>query len=282
MLNNRIIQFFVICAFFFLANIGSVSAASNYKCRCYKAIGDVTYTSEIVLENADQCNQHCSNTPTNKAFSFDFKANQPTTKAPGAAVSAAHTCSCNAGSVYTSAINNSITTSEAACIATCRSGGSTLYSYDNTLPFKSVPAAASTPGNGAIADNKIPGASVDDSSGLVKCGRPGGKMCTLCDLIQGMNDIIQYLMKLAIGVALLAITIGGVMYVVSAGNSGMTEMGKNAMKNAAVGFVIIFSAYLLINTTMMYLGTKKNAAGEATFGMAITSWGRFECTAKTR
>jgi hypothetical protein len=139
------------------------------------------------------------------------------------------------------------------------------------------------PGGGAIVDDSIPGVSVDEGTGLITCGRPGGRMCTLCDLIKGMNDIIHYLMNIAIGAALLIVTIGGVMYIISAGDSGMVEKGKSAMKNAAIGFVIIFTGYLIINTTIDYLGTKKDpVTGKATFGMNITSWGNFDCTAQDR
>ena len=129
-----------------------------------------------------------------------------------------------------------------------------------------------------IQNNNIPGTSVA-SSGIVQCGRPGGHMCTLCDLIAGFNRVIHYVMEIAIGVALLAMAIGGVLYVVSAGESAMMEMAKSAITNAAIGFVIVFAAFLIVNTTISYLGAIKNAAGEPTLGLAITSWGQFNCTA---
>lgn len=119
------------------------------------------------------------------------------------------------------------------------------------------------------------------NAALVTCGT-GSSMCTLCDMIKGMNIIIKFLMNLAVGVALLAFAIGGVMYVISAGEKGMIEMGKSAMKNAAKGFVIIFAGYLIINMTISYLGAKTDINGNPTFGMNITSWGNFECTARSR
>lgn len=109
------------------------------------------------------------------------------------------------------------------------------------------------------------------NAALVTCGT-GQDMCTLCDLIAGMNRIIQYLMKLAIGVALLAMTIGGVMYVVSAGDKGFADKAKGAITNAAWGFVIIFAGWLIINTTITYLGTYTNLGIQG-----VGSWGNFEC-----
>lgn len=150
---------------------------------------------------------------------------------------------------------------------------------DYEMP-QSTPKVPETP-VGAQADDLVPGIQ-DDPSGIIQCGRPGQRMCTLCDLIKGINTVIQYIMKIAIGIAILAITIGGVMYVVSAGDSGLIEMAKTTMKNAVIGFVLVFAAFLIINTTMQYLGTKKNAQGEPTFGFNITSWGQFDCTAGSR
>lgn len=136
-------------------------------------------------------------------------------------------------------------------------------------------------GAGQMMDNTVPGTTTNNT-GIITCGRPGQEMCTLCDLIKGMNTIIQYLMKLAIGVALLAMSIGGVMYIVSAGDSDLIKQAKSTMKNAAIGFVIIFAAFLIIDTTINYIGAKKNAAGASTFGMNIVSWGKFDCNARAR
>jgi hypothetical protein len=147
--------------------------------------------------------------------------------------------------------------------------------------YKVQPVAKSQSGP-QIQDYIVPGTSIAPNDGIVKCGRPGQPMCTLCHLIAGFNVIIQYIMKIAIGVALLALAIGGVMYVISAGESAMMEMAKTTIANAAIGFVIVFAAFLIVNTSMQYLGTIKNAAGEPTLGINITSWGNFDCTTVQR
>jgi hypothetical protein len=144
---------------------------------------------------------------------------------------------------------------------------------------RSTNSVTNTPGP-AISSPLIPGAPGPESE-LIKCGRPGQNMCTLCDLIAGMNNIIKYLMKIAVGVALLAITIGGVMYIISASDSGLVDTAKSTIKNAAIGFALIFAAYLIVNTTISYIGARTNDAGQSTFGMKITSWGAFDCTENT-
>lgn len=131
---------------------------------------------------------------------------------------------------------------------------------------------------GFVVYNFAAVSSAQAANGIITCGR-GQNMCTLCDLIGGMNNIIQYLMRISIGVALLAMAVGGVMYIVSAGDGDLIKSAKGTMTNAAKGFVIIFTAFLIINTTINYIGSKKNASGVATFGMNITSWGKFDCSA---
>lgn len=140
------------------------------------------------------------------------------------------------------------------------SGISTDTSF---YPLPSGPAGAQ------MTDKKVPGRTTDNS-GIIQCGRPGQHMCTLCDIIRGMNIIIQYIMKIAIGIALLAIAIGGILYVVSAGDSGMMDMAKKAITNALIGFVIIFGSYLIVNTTIVYLGTRSDLGIRA-------EWGTFDC-----
>ncbi len=123
----------------------------------------------------------------------------------------------------------------------------------------------------------LPLTRIEAAESIVSCGRSDQSMCTLCDIIKGMNIIIKYLMQISIGVALLAITIGGVMYIISPADKGMVEMGKKAMTNAFIGFALIFAGYLIINTTIQYIGTRP--------GMGVKSanstflWSNFDCSA---
>ena len=86
-------------------------------------------------------------------------------------------------------------------------------------------------------------------------------------------DIIDYIMKIAIGVALVGIAIGGVLYTISAGDSGAAEKAKTTIKNALIGFIIVFSAWLIVNTTISAIGARKD------LGINVTGWGEFDCNA---
>ena len=125
------------------------------------------------------------------------------------------------------------------------------------------------PGSETMTNSPIPGTT--DAGGIVPCGRGGQNMCTLCDLIRGLNVIIQYIMKIAIGVSLLAIAIGGILYTISAGESAAMEKAKSTIKSAIFGFVIILAAWLIINTAISALGANID------LGIGVTGWGEFKC-----
>lgn len=133
---------------------------------------------------------------------------------------------------------------------------------------------------GQITDNIVPGSiAPGEESQFIKCGRAGQRMCTLCDLILGLNDVIRFIMRVSIGIGILAFTAAGVMYIVSAGDPGLKGTANTTMKNAVIGFVVILASWLIVNTVILSLGSKTDAQGNATFGMKITGWGKFECAA---
>lgn len=215
------------------------------------------------------------------------------------AANSQRTCYCSNNSASTDTSKNTIANLSAksvccsqflpACTQACTGAGyvsrvlvdtsyplNSVYNALSNISDQQMPTTVSTsPVSGGAADNSIPG--VKGPTGIVPCGQTGGQMCTLCDLIKGFNTVIQYIMKIAIGVALLALAIGGIMYVVSAGDTGAIETAKTTIKNAAIGFVIIFAAYLIVNTTITYLGANP------TLGMkTTTTWGQFDCTATNK
>jgi len=148
----------------------------------------------------------------------------------------------------------------------CAAGLNCCVSATATAPVTTTPVSTSTP-----MDNMVPGTTA--AGGIVSCGRGGQPMCTLCDLIRGLNIIIQYLLRIAIGLALTIFMVAGVIYIVSIGNSGTIEQAKNAMKDALIGLIIILAAWLMINTALRVIGANDNLGITG-----VTAWGTFECT----
>lgn len=151
--------------------------------------------------------------------------------------------------------------------------GTTKVTKSSNVGTTTPPAATGSVNNGQITNDVIPGTTGADSK-FVKCGRSGQRMCTLCDLIAGLNNIIQYIMKISIGVGILAFAAGGVMYILSGADPGMKGKANDTMYYAGLGFVIIFTSWLIVNTVIVSLGSYSD------LGIGVTSWGQFECKAK--
>lgn len=113
------------------------------------------------------------------------------------------------------------------------------------------------------------------AKGLVPCGGIGEAVCTLCHLIIGIKGLIDWGFTILVFIALLAIVIAGIMYIVSAGNDQEMEKAKNMIKQTLTGSAIVFGAWLLINTTILLLGTQGD------MGVQATGWSSFSCDVST-
>jgi hypothetical protein len=97
------------------------------------------------------------------------------------------------------------------------------------------------------------------AAGLVPCGNEGEPVCNLCFLIKGIDDLVDWGLGILIIVALLAIFVSGIMYIVSIGDNQMMETSKNFMKSAVIGVVVFLCAWLVVNITMNILGVNINS-----------------------
>ncbi len=77
---------------------------------------------------------------------------------------------------------------------------------------------------------------------------PSGINCTGT---RSVNDLIKlvinWLLGIAFGIAVLFLIIGGFWYITSAGNEETAEKGKNTAVNAIIGIVIIILSYVIVN-----------------------------------
>ena len=62
-----------------------------------------------------------------------------------------------------------------------------------------------------------------------------------------IKTVINWLLGIAFGVAVLFLIIGGFWYITSAGNEETAEKGKGTAINAIIGIVIIILSYVIIN-----------------------------------
>jgi len=105
-------------------------------------------------------------------------------------------------------------------------------------------------------DNVCPG-------GLVPCGRncidntaPYNTTdeCTICHFFLMIKNILDFVLKLAVIVAILFIVFGGLMYIFSTGNEAMLTKAKSMIFWALGGFTLCFISWLTVTAVMSIFG----------------------------
>lgn len=72
--------------------------------------------------------------------------------------------------------------------------------------------------------------------------------CQLEDFMQVFVNVADYILAISGSLALLVFVIGGFMWMISQGDSGRVTKGKDFMKGGLIGLLIIFGAYLAIQS----------------------------------
>lgn len=90
-----------------------------------------------------------------------------------------------------------------------------------------------------------------------------GGECTLCDVVQFIITIANFILSITGSVALLFIIIAGIAILTSAGNRDKLAWGKSTFFNALIGLMIILGAYAGINY-IIYFFTQEQTEGVAT------------------
>ena len=113
---------------------------------------------------------------------------------------------------------------------------------------------------------------VSGSAGLIPCGKsvndpdtnPRNECapCTPCSLILMGQLIIEFLVKIAAVLALIAITFAGLLYIFAAGSSGTIEKAKSMIKYTLLGFVLVFIAWAVIDSILITMGYIDPVGGE--------------------
>jgi len=109
------------------------------------------------------------------------------------------------------------------------------------------------------------------TEGLVPCGTDSCP-CEICDLFIMFDRILDELFLAIIPVlAALMIVIGGSYYIISQGSPEKLNKAKSLFVSVAIGLLIIYGAWFLINMFLMTLGvTAWDGFGE--------EWWKIECS----
>ncbi len=95
-----------------------------------------------------------------------------------------------------------------------------------------------------------------NASGLVPCGNGEGSSfteCSVCDLQQLAINLMKWFITIAVIVATALFVNTGILYVLSPSNPGNIAKAHNLFFATLVGMIIVFSAWMVINTVMVVL-----------------------------
>jgi len=91
------------------------------------------------------------------------------------------------------------------------------------------------------------------NAAIVPCGAAGDP-CNFCDLFTLVNNIVNFFVKdLAFPLAIVALLYGSVMWITAGGDPGKVEKGRKAITYAIYGIVIVFAAWLIVDTVLKAL-----------------------------
>lgn len=81
----------------------------------------------------------------------------------------------------------------------------------------------------------------------INCTDLNGVNCQATSVNGLIKTVINWLLGIAFGIAVLFLIIGGFWYITSAGNEETAEKGKGTAINAIIGIVIIILSYVIVN-----------------------------------
>jgi hypothetical protein len=118
------------------------------------------------------------------------------------------------------------------------------------------------------------------ADGLVPCGIGVNSPCTLCHLIVGIWGIMEWSMTILITLSITAISIAGIIYIVSSGNPTLTKQAKDIVTTVLIGFALTLGAWLIVNTTLRIFSAKEKTSGQGDYNLGLESenWHTFSCS----
>ena len=94
--------------------------------------------------------------------------------------------------------------------------------------------------------------TLGNTGGLVPCNGPD---CTICSFFQLLTNIYVFIVwDIATPLAVVALVIGGIFILLSAGNPQGLGTGKKIIYSAIIGLVLVFCSYIIIDTVLHIIG----------------------------
>ncbi|MBI2113093.1 MAG: hypothetical protein HYT50_00730 [Candidatus Wildermuthbacteria bacterium] len=83
----------------------------------------------------------------------------------------------------------------------------------------------------------------------------GEQACGFCQIFQLISKIVGFIMFPIVPlIASLFVVIGGFMIFISGGDEKRLKQGQDLLKAVAIGVVLVYAAWVLVNTFFMWIG----------------------------
>jgi len=94
---------------------------------------------------------------------------------------------------------------------------------------------------------------------IVTCGNTASDPCGISDFFAMLARIYKFIVKdIATPLAIIALIIGGIMMMISAGNPELMGNGKKIMYAAIIGLVLVWCSWLIIDFVLKAVGFTGN------------------------
>ena len=102
----------------------------------------------------------------------------------------------------------------------------------------------------------------NNHTGLIPCDGSAENPCGICQLFELVSIIVNFITyKIAAPLATIMLIYGGVMLIISGGSEERKKKGLNAIWAAVWGLVIVFGAWLIVNTIINSLASNEFSGG---------------------
>jgi len=90
---------------------------------------------------------------------------------------------------------------------------------------------------------------------IVPCGATGQPSCEFCHIFEIASNILNLILTCAAPIiASLMLIVGGIYFLISGNSSDLFTKGKTIITATVVGLLIIFIAYMSLNTLLASMG----------------------------
>lgn len=103
-----------------------------------------------------------------------------------------------------------------------------------------------------------------------ECGGDGQPACQACYVVELVNNVVGWLVMILGVIAAILIVVAGSRLVTSGGNASAKEQAKSSMTNLIIGYIIVLSAWLVMDYGLRALLVE---GGDAQFGI----WNAINC-----